>query len=308
MNKTMVFMLFSFIAILLFLLLFPSVRNIENLDVRTAAGGEGAFLRLNNGANLHYVEQGAGDENIILVHGFSSNIFTWHNVLPELSRHMHVFALDMIGFGFSDKPADFEYSYAGFANVLLEFMDKKGIGRATIVGNSMGGGIAAEFTALHPERVDNLILVDSAGYGMKKRQSLEFLGMPLLGKFLFSMNSPAGMSIILKRAAFYDNSRVTRERAMEYFSPFRTEGAASAAMKTIKAIRKNPVSDNILRIRRPTLIVWGENDSLIPSSYAHKFHRDIKDSKLVLIPKCGHLPEEEKPKEFSKVVLDFLSE
>jgi pimeloyl-ACP methyl ester carboxylesterase len=297
------------VLLVLFVLLFPFFRrDLENMNGKMVAGDDAQFVQLEDKSWIHYVERGSGDRNLILIHGFCSSTFTWNDVIGPLSEHFHVYALDLPGFGFSDKPRDFDYDYENFAHAVRRFMDEKGIERATLAGNSMGGGVTAKFAALYPQRVDRVILVDSAGYPHegKGAMPLKLLGAPLLGRFLFSLNSPGAMKIILQRTSFHDDAKVTDERARAYFDAFRVNGAGRAAKKTIVNIAASSLRDDIKKITAPTLIIWGENDELIPPEIAEDFHRDIKGSKLVVIPNCGHLPEEEKPEAFVAAVLEFM--
>jgi pimeloyl-ACP methyl ester carboxylesterase len=306
MKKVLIGIGIALAVLFLFMLLVPCVRKIEKLDPKTAAGGEGAFIQLGNKTNIHYIEKGAGDKNIILLHGFSSSVYTWKDNIDALAKTMHVYAIDMIGYGFSDKPAGIEYTYDTFADTLLEFMDKKGIKTAALCGNSMGGGIAIRFAAKHPERVEKLILVDSAGYKHKGTGAIALLGAPIIGRFLFSANSPSAMARIMKKLCFYDKSKVTPERVAAYYKTFRVKGAAMAASNTVREMKNNTLQDDITGIKKPTLIIWGDKDALIDPINATYFNSDIQGSKLVTIPKCGHMPQEEKPEEFNKAVIEFM--
>lgn len=292
-----------------FVLLFPFFRrDLENMNGKMAAGDDAQFVQMPDKTWIHYVERGTGDENLILIHGFCSSTYTWKDTIGPLSEKYRVYAIDLPGFGFSDKPADFSYDYENFAHAVRRFMDAKGIKRASFAGNSMGGGVTVKFAALYPQRVDRVILVDSAGYPHHGQGAapLKLLGMPVLGRFLFSLNAPAPMKIILQRTSFHDDSKVTDERAAAYFQPFLVNGASRAAQNAIKSIGGASLRNDVTKITAPALIVWGENDELIPPESAKQFHKDLKGSKLVMIPSCGHLPEEEKPEEFVSAVLDFL--
>ena len=308
MIRTLKFFVALAVLLGLFVLIFPWFRNLENMNGQMAARGSGGkFIQLDNNINVHYVEKGTGKRNIILIHGFSSSVYTWKDVIGPLSRDYHVYALDLPGFGFSDKPRDnFTYDYENFAHTVRKFMDEKGIGKATVAGSSMGGGVAVKFAVLYPQRTDRVILVDSAGYARTEGHGpLDLLAKPLLGRFLFSLNSPAAMKVILQRTSFHDDNLVTDERAQAYFKPFRVDGAAQAARTTFKNISGASLAQDIKKINKPTLILWGANDELIPPIYAKSFNSDIKGSKLVMVPGCGHLPEEENPEAFVKAVLEF---
>jgi len=293
------------VAAVIFVMVFPLVHKTEVLDPRAAAP-DGEFIALEDGLTLHYYEAGKG-EPVVMIHGFSSWAYTWKENMPELSKGYRVLAPDLPGFGFSDRPAGAGYGYELFAGAVEKFLNAKGARRVSLIGNSMGGGVSIRFTLDHPERVRKLVLVDSAGVKMNPHLGLTLLGVPGLNSFMSSINNRFFMSRILKRFCFYDGSVVTREKAEMYLLPFRTRGAMAAAAATINSIRPDFSEDDFKKIKAPVLIVWGEKDKIIYPAFATVFHRLIPGSKLVMIPKCGHLPQEEKPEEFNKIVSDFLS-
>jgi pimeloyl-ACP methyl ester carboxylesterase len=291
-------------AFCLFAIVFPIVHNPETFDPKAAAP-DGSFITLGNGVRIHYYEAGRG-ETVVLIHGFCSNAYTWKENIPELSKKYHVLALDLAGFGFSDKPAGADYGYRLFADTVKRFIDAKKAGRVSLIGNSMGGGVSLRFTLDNPGRVGRLVLVDSAGLRGKAPLGLRLLGVPGWNNFLASINNEYFMSAILRQSMFYDGSRVTPDRVKNYLLPFRTRGAMAAASKTINAIHSDFGDTDFKNIKTPTLIVWGDKDKILSPAFANVFHRLIHGSELVMIPKCGHLPQEEKPAEFNRIVMDFL--
>jgi pimeloyl-ACP methyl ester carboxylesterase len=294
----------ALLALVIFAIVFPMVHKTETLEPRAAAP-DGNFIALDDGLTLHYYEAGKGG-SVVMIHGFSSWGYTWKRNIPAVSEKYRVLAPDLPGFGFSDKPADAQYSYKLFSDTLVRFLDAKKAGRVSLIGNSMGGGVSLRFTIDHPGRVRKLVLVDSAGLRHKTPFALKMLGVPGLNTFLSSVNNPLFMRLILRKAMFFDDSAATREKADMYVLPFRTLGAMNAAARTINSIRPDFTDEDFRKIKAPTLIVWGEKDEVIYPTTASVFHRLIPGSKLVWIQKCGHLPQEERPDEFNKIILDFL--
>jgi len=257
---------------------------------------------------VHYEEAGdTGAPVIILIHGFSSSTVTWKDCIPELSKQYHVFALDMPGWGFSDKPKDFPYRPAGYAKTVLYFMDKKGIDKATLCGNSMGGEISLWVTITAPDKVSRLILVDSGGYPLKTPSALKILNVPGVRPLSKPFLGKGYLRMGLKQV-YYDDSKVTPELVELYDRPYRTAHAKDVPFWIFQREKSlNELgSQKISGIKVPTLIIWGENDPWIPIEDANRFHKDISGSTLVVIPKCGHVPEEEKPAEVVKAILDFM--
>ena len=131
----------------------------EDLDLATA-GAPGLFIDI-DGRRVHHVEAGKG-EPVLLIHGWNGSTFDMRYTIPELAQHYRVIAPDLLGYGYSARPADGDYSLRGQAEFIGRVMDQLGVARTTVLGHSMGGAIAMQFALLHPDRVDRLVLVDSA--------------------------------------------------------------------------------------------------------------------------------------------------
>jgi 2-hydroxy-6-oxonona-2,4-dienedioate hydrolase len=252
------------------------------------------------GAKIHYVEAGNGPV-VILLHGLADNVGVWDSTFPALSPRYRVIALDQIGFGKSDKPL-LAYRPATFVDFLRGFMDALKIERASLVGSSLGGWVAARFALAYPASVDRLVLVDAAGYGDLARQ--------LDPKTLNALRLGSRDDLrLLGPLAFHDPSYYQGDEAQTaFFSERVTSGDGYTIERVMDAmIRGEDVLDRKVRaIGWPTLIVWGREDKLIPLSFAHRFHRDIKDSRLVIVDKCGHMPQVECADPFNAALLRFL--
>jgi pimeloyl-ACP methyl ester carboxylesterase len=293
------------VALVLFAIIFPLVHKVETLDPREATK-EGAFIKLDNGLTLHYYEAGRG-EPVVMVHGFLGCGYTWRKNIPALTAAGYrVFAPDLPGFGFSDKPREIEYNYKTFADSLNRFLDAKGVKRATLIGNSMGGGVSIRFAIDYPDRVNKLILVDASGVKHNRNVFFKMITIPGLNSFIGSLFSRGAVMAAMKQSMFYDGKMATPEDADVYLAALRTPGTLNAASMTMKTNRFDYDDGEFAKIKAPTLIIWGDKDKVISPAVASVFHHRIAGSQLVMIPKCGHLPQEEKPAEFNKLVLDFL--
>jgi len=262
-----------------------------------------------DGVRTRYVVKGEGEQTIIMIHGFSSSLYSWRACLDPLSKHFCVIALDLKGFGYSEKPPS-EYSITEYVEFVIRFMDSLGIDTATLCGNSMGGNIAWRTALKYPERVDKLILVDSAGYP-SERTGLPFfmkLGRLPGAHRLFSLIVTQGRIRESLESAYYDDSNVTEKTVDTYYYATRTDGAMHAPLARIRGRRSSieKWQPRISELKLPTLIVWGTEDTWIPPEDAHRFHHDITGSELILIPECGHVPQEETPEIFTTHVLDFM--
>ena len=247
------------------------------------------------GQHIHYYEAGQGPV-VILLHGLGSNAGIWANNIAPLAAHYHVYAPDQIGFGHSDKPL-LDYKIQTFVEFLQGFMESQNIRKAALVGNSLGGWIAADFTAQHPDLVSNLVLVNSAG--------LRFGQGPIPD---LNPSSLAGMRQVLE-LIFYNKQMVTDELVHYAFTNHLKDNDGYTVQRTLAGFAQDQFEESKLAaIRVPTLVIWGRNDDLIPLSKGEQFHQGIAGSKMAVINQCGHVPELEKPEEFDRVLIEFLTQ
>lgn len=247
------------------------------------------------GATIRYYEAGQGPA-VILLHGLGATKEVWMANLAPLGARYHVFAIDQIGFGRSDKPL-LDYKIATFSDFLLGFMRSQNLARSTLVGNSLGGWVAADFAVLHPEMVDKLVLVDSAG-------------LPWAANVTVNLNSSslADMRALLE-SLFYDKKLVTDEFVLQVFTNHVRNNDGYTIQRTLAGFGQNQFVDSRLAsIHAPTLVVWGREDELVPESEGEKFHNGISGARLVVFDHCGHVPQIEKAADFNRAVLDFLAQ
>ena len=251
------------------------------------------------GQKIHYVEAGSGP-NVILLHGLGGSSQAWQFNIGPLAEKHHVFVPDQIGFGKSDKPLVM-YRIRTYVDFLDQFCKQLKIERATLIGNSMGGWIAAAFTAAFPERVDKLVLVDAAGYAPPKELDM---------RTLFALNPTTREGMRVLTAKVFYNKAFQTDAAIDMAIAARLAAGDGFTIKSIteSIIRgEDFLDDTVKTIKRPTLILWGREDGLVPLSEGERFHKDIAGSKLVVFDQCGHVPNFEKPGEFNAAVIKFLT-
>jgi len=243
---------------------------------------------------------------ILYVHGHLASSATWEAVLGPASAGHPAIAVDVPGFGASDRPWPHDYTVDGEARGLLAFLDARGIERAVVVGNSLGGGAALLLAAGHPERVAALVLVAPATPEGPIVWPVRMLRTPGLGELSLAFASRRLTAHGLRRWQFARAERVTRSAVDDAFVPLRVPGTRRAALA---AIRSDPRPHRGLegRIRVPTLIVWGSEDRLIPAADAARVQALIPGSRLVILPDAGHLPQREQPEAFARTVSDFVA-
>ncbi len=245
------------------------------------------------GQNIRYFEAGQGSI-VILLHGLGSVKEIWSANIGALSAKYHVYALDQIGFGHSDKPL-LEYKIATFVEFLHAFMQSQNLSKATLVGNSLGGWIAIDFAARHPEMFDKLVLVDSAGLPWGKPIAVDL--------------NPASLEDMrtLLDSLFYDKKMASEEFVLQVFTNHVRNNDGYTIQRTLAGFAQNQFEDaKLSSIHTPTLVVWGREDELIPVSSGEKLRDGIPGAKLVVFEQCGHVPQLEKPAEFNQALSDFL--
>jgi pimeloyl-ACP methyl ester carboxylesterase len=263
-----------------------------------------------DGIRVHYQE--AGERNapaLVLIHGFASSTLVWSKVfLPLAEAGFRVIAIDMLGYGYSEKPRNGQYTIAGQAKLLIGLLDRLGIKRAALVGSSYGGAVAATCALDYPRRVDRLILIGT----VNNNRPLNYKLMRVFGSRVFGdVVSPLliGSRRLLRRRMkrVYDrHAWVLDERRVDArHLPLRAAGTQRAIIRTVRSWDAERISRDAHLIRKPTLLLWGENDREIPLADGERLHEEIPGSRLIVFLNCGHLPHEEYPEAFTKVVADF---
>jgi len=251
-------------------------------------------------------------EPLLLIHGYGAGFWVWEKQIEILSRSYKVYALDLLGHGYSDRPR-IEYKPETYINFLKDFMDGVGVQRATLIGNSMGGGIAWAGAALFPERVKKLILIDCVPpdvLNQVRNQSFRALAVikniPFLPYLVISIRDKSSIKRVLKECVS-DMTRITPEVVDRQYGLNRIKGTSWVLTSTLKNAKDTSRLEAYLsRINHPTLLIWGERDLIFPPSVGKILHRAIKASKLIVVEKSGHIPMWETPEKVNQVILDFL--
>jgi 2-hydroxy-6-oxonona-2,4-dienedioate hydrolase len=252
------------------------------------------------GVKIHYIEAGSGPA-LVLLHGLGGNYTNWAFNIAALSQKYRVIVPDQIGFGKSDKPV-INYRVATYVDFLDAFLKELKVERASLVGNSLGGWIAAAYTLSHPEKVENLVLVDAAGYAFAKDFDTNQL-------FKLNPSTREGMKELSARV-FYNKQLFLSDAFIDASMTGRINAGDGYTIRSIteSIIRGEDFLDNRLSaIKRPTLIIWGREDGLLPLSDGERFQKEIAGSQLVVFDQCGHVPQVEKAMEFNTALLKFLA-
>lgn len=275
---------------------------------------EHSRFALIEGVRVHYQEAGAKSAPpILLIHGFTASNFVWNDVLlPMAESGFRVIAPDLIGFGFSGKPRDGEYTIDSQARMIIRLMNHLGLERAILVGSSYGGAVAATSALDYPERVERLVLVDAViNNHAKRRPLLRLAAAPLIGDLIspLMIGSRKLVHSQMRKGYAPENMHLfDEERMTAHHRPLLAASTQRAALVTLRRWQATRIERNAHQIKQPTLLIWGEDDPEIPLAHGRKLFEEIKGSRLVVFRRCGHMPMEEYPREFTEVVLNFCSE
>ena len=264
-----------------------------------------------DGATIHYQEFGdKTHQTLIMIHGYTASAYVWKTVAPMLAENgFHVIAVDLLGFGYSDKPAWFEYSIEAQARMIARFMNRLGIGRATLVGSSYGGAVAATLALDYRERVEKLVLVDAvANDNLRNHPVLKLASVPGLGEILtpFLADSKRFLRHRMHGTlAPANHDLITNERLDSTLRPLRAADAHHSLLATSRNWHAERITRDANLIDQPTLIIWGEEDTVIPVGDGYMLHDAILNSRFVVLKDCGHVPQEEKSEIFTELVTEF---
>lgn len=266
-----------------------------------------------DGIRVHYQEAGSpAHPAMLLLHGFCSSTLVWSKVFLHLAEAgFRVIVPDLLGFGYSGKPRNGEYTIAGQARRIVRLLDYLKIERAIIVGSSYGGAVAATCALDYPERVNRLVLVAP----VNNNRPLQFKLMRVFSsRFVGDLISPlllGSRRLLRKRMKrVYDRHEwVLDERRVEArHRPLRAASTHRAIIRTVRYWDAERISRDAHLITQPTLLVWGDNDPEIPLADGELLQEQIPGSRLIVFKSCGHLPHEEYPEQFLEVVSNFVKE
>jgi pimeloyl-ACP methyl ester carboxylesterase len=268
-----------------------------------------------HGHDVAYRRGGSG-QAVVLVHGIAGSLQTWDPVLPELCDGCDVLAPDLLGHGSSAKPRG-DYSLGAYATGLRDLLEALEIPSATIVGHSLGGGIAMQFAYQFPERCERLVLVDSGGLGPEVTALLRAATLPGADLFLQIATSERTERFVgqmlqpFRRMGL--SARPSMTHIMDHVKALRDAEARKAFVNTARSVidlrgQRVDARDRLyLASQMPTLLVWGRRDRLIPVSHGIEAHELIPGSRLEIFEEAGHFPHQDDPERFSDVIVDFIS-
>ena len=269
---------------------------------------------------VHYEEAGDGRPALLLLHGFAASTFSWREVLPSLAQWGRTVAFDRPAFGLTERPlpetwqgnwtTQNPYTLNAQVDLTLGVMDQLGIGEAVLVGNSAGGTVAMLAALAHPERVKALVLLDPSVYGGGGGQSpivrwlINTPQMRRLGPLLARQIERWGLDFA--RSAWHDPTRITDEILQGYQKPLQAADWDRALWELAAAGRPSGLPARLAELQLPVLVITGDNDRIVPTQQSVKLAAELPNATLVVVPACGHVPQEECPQAVLDAIQAFL--
>ena len=268
-----------------------------------------------HGERIAYLDEGPGDGDVILLlHGIAGSSETWRALMGQLSRRHRVIAPDLLGHGNSTKPRS-DYSLGAFAVLLRDFLDELGITRLTVVGHSLGGGIAMQFLYQHPSYAQRLVLIASGGLGPDVGWLLRLASLPG-AEFVLPVIAPrqilpaGGRVFAWLRKAGFESAR--GEEMLRHYGSLSDAETRQSFLRTLRSVvdhrgqSVSALSRLTTRTDLPALVIWGERDAIIPVKHAYDALEVRPDARLVVLPDVGHFPHAERPVEVAALIGDFV--
>lgn len=252
-----------------------------------------------------YVHQGSGGTPILLLHGFDSSVFEFRRLLPLLADAQETWSVDLLGFGFTDRPANLSFSPAAIKRHLYAFWQTHMARPMILVGASMGGAAAIDFALTYPDAVQALVLIDSAGFA--KGPAIARFLFPPLGELAANFLRSPRVRLNVSLQAYYDPSFASPDALLCAALHLQCPHWQQAIISFTKSGGYNFLADKIAAIGQPTLILWGDSDKILGTKDAARFRQAIAHSKLVWIDHCGHVPHLEQPQATAEQILAFCS-
>lgn len=262
---------------------------------------------------LAYREQGHG-KPILLIHGFGANAYTWRHLEPELARKFRVVSLELKGFGQSDKPLDERYSILDQAELVSQFIKKMDLRDVTLVGHSLGGGVALVL-ALQEQgkkkpRIKKIALFDSVAYAQKIPIAFNLLRAPVIGPVSSVLIPKEIQARAALQIAYHDDSKFNSTDVAKYAGPLRDKGSQHALIQSARQIipeNIDALAAQYPAIKIPALVLWCSHDKVIRPQVGWRLHNDLDNSTFHMIRGCGHIPQEERPEETARILQNFLN-
>ena len=274
-----------------------------------ASSTAGRFVEV-EGLKLHYREQGSG-EPVLLLHGWPTSSYLWRNLIAPIATRNRVIAIDLPGYGRSDKPTDASYSFRFYDRVLTGFMDALGAQRVGLGVHDLGGPVGLHWASQHPERVSSLALLNTLVYARPSWAVIAFVAAARLPGARSLLTSPRGISFSM-RYGVHHKDRLSDETIAAYQEPFASADARRALRKAGTGLHPSGMRDIerwLPSVEVPVRIIYGERDRILPdvARTMRKVEADVGGAEVTKLPDCGHFIQEERPTEIAGMLAEFFA-
>jgi len=263
---------------------------------------DGTFLTV-EGTRVRYLDVGEGPP-VVLLHGFASSIENWTAVIPALKQKHRVLALDLKGFGWTDRPVG-DYSPAAQATMVRALMKERGIDKAAIVAHSWGSSVALAFALAYPDATERIALYDAWVYEAQLPSMFQLARAKGVGEFLFAaFYSERGEERL--SLGFFDPEIIPEKLVEDVERAMERPGTRAAALEAVRGMTFTQIEQTYSRVTAPTLLLWGREDLVTPLSIGERLVRQLPNARLVSYPRCGHFPMIEAVAASNRELLTFL--
>ncbi|WP_316859968.1 alpha/beta hydrolase [uncultured Cohaesibacter sp.] len=263
---------------------------------------------------LNIEEYGKRGTPILLIHGFAGTTYSWHKIIPKLEKKHRVFVVDLKGFGHSDKPFDGHYSLYDQVDLINQLIDKLKLRNLTVVGHSMGGSVgmllAIEETKTRQRRIKKLVVVEGPALDQENPSLVSVLSVPVLSPLMIAAGPPELISKIGSKMTHPRGYKTNREEVLRQAQQFYEPGGKYALLKTATSMISfdtSEVASSYRKMNLPTLLVWCDNDEIVPISVAERLNEILPNSRLQTLKGCAHAPQYLQPDELAKAIARFAN-
>lgn len=266
-----------------------------------------------DGHRVRYWKKGTSTTTVLLIHGMGCSSLEWSENIDFLAENATVIAVDMVGFGKSDKPTKYDYSPFNQAQTLIKLLRHLDVQDVHLVGNSLGGRVAIEMASELGHKAKSLTLVASAGGATDAPLVLRLQTLPIIGRLLSRPDRASNQ--MGWKSVFVDKSQLLQERIDEKFEDSLLPGAQDSAIATVRSMinlrgfKRKDIKRLHLKIRAldtRVMVIWGDSDPLLPVHHAAKFQALLKDAVVQIFEQCGHAPQIEYAEKFNRLLLQFI--
>jgi pimeloyl-ACP methyl ester carboxylesterase len=270
---------------------------------------ESEFVEI-DGMQVHYRDEGNTLDSIplVLIHGTGASLHTWEGWVKSLKANHRIITFDLPAYGLTGPNSTGDYSQDYYVSFVDKLLTKLSVKKCILGGNSLGGGVTWAYTLAHPARVKKMILVDAGGFPMTPKSvpiAFQMARLPVLSN-LFKYVTPRAVIEKSLRNVYVHDERITDSLINRYYNLALREGNRKAFIDRMKVSIRSDKYLKIKTLTMPTLIIWGEQDGLIPVRVGEQFHQNLPNDTMVVFRDLGHTPMEEDPGNTVKVVMDFL--